>query len=130
MPPHATLTQTRLNSVVTCLAVTANTLHILATNLKTPFLDAISNTTQSLLNLVEVNFHCVAMTADLNELSQTIKQNKNICTELLEQTYKLLNAVLMVHVKSDTGGELPPSVLSHVGKFMEYVACHVAITSG
>jgi hypothetical protein len=70
------------------------------------------------------------MTADLNELSQTIKQNKNICTELLEQTYKLLNAVLMVHVKSDTGGELPPSVLSHVGKFMEYVACHVAITSG
>ncbi|KAJ7914454.1 hypothetical protein B0H13DRAFT_1872983 [Mycena leptocephala] len=102
MPPHATLTQTRLNSVVTCLAVTANTLHILATNLKTPFLDAISNTTQSLLNLVE-----------------TIKQNKNICTELLEQTYKLLNAVLMVHVKSDTGGELPPSVLSHIGKFME-----------
>ncbi|KAJ7868506.1 hypothetical protein B0H13DRAFT_1897081 [Mycena leptocephala] len=41
---------------------------------------------------------------------KTIKQNKNICTELLEQTYKLLNAVLMVHVKSDTGGELPPNI--------------------
>jgi hypothetical protein len=69
------------------------------------------------------------MTANLNQLSQTIKQNKNICTELLEQTYKLLNAVLMVHVKSDTGGQLPPSVLNHMGKFTEYVRCLVAATS-
>ncbi|KAJ7877156.1 hypothetical protein B0H13DRAFT_1893372 [Mycena leptocephala] len=54
-------------------------------SLNTPFLEAISNTTQSLLKNV-----------------QTIKQNKNDCTELLEEAYKLLNAVLMVHVKSDT----------------------------
>jgi hypothetical protein len=69
------------------------------------------------------------MTANLNQLSQSIKQNKNICTELLEQTYKLLNAVLMVHVKSDTGGQLPLSVLNHMGKFTEYVGCLVATTS-
>jgi hypothetical protein len=65
------------------------------------------------------------MTTRLNELSQTIKQNKNNCTALLEQTYKLLNAILMVHVKPNTGGELPPSVLHHIGKFTEYVACPV-----
>ncbi|KAJ7920515.1 hypothetical protein B0H13DRAFT_1867585 [Mycena leptocephala] len=100
--PHPTPTQIRLNNIVTCLTLTANTVQILATTLETPFLEAISNTTQSLLKHV-----------------QTIKQNKNICTELLEQAYKLLNAVLMVHVKSDTSGELPPSVLHHIGKFTE-----------
>ncbi|KAJ7838335.1 hypothetical protein B0H13DRAFT_2367553 [Mycena leptocephala] len=102
MSPHPTPTQIRLNNIVTCLTLTANTVEILATTLETPFLEAISNTTQSLLKHV-----------------QTIKQNKNICTELLEQTYKLLNAVLMVHVKSDTGAQLPPSVLNHMGKFTE-----------
>jgi hypothetical protein len=40
----------------------------------------------------------------------------------MEQTYELLNALLIVHIKSDTGGELPPSVLTHIGKFTEYVA--------
>lgn len=69
------------------------------------------------------------MTANLNQLPQSIKQNKNICTELLEQTYKLLNAILMAHVKSDTGGQLPPSVLNHTGKFTEYVGCLVVTTS-
>ncbi|KAJ7841861.1 hypothetical protein B0H13DRAFT_1910051 [Mycena leptocephala] len=37
----------------------------------------------------------------------------------MEQTYELLNAILIVHIKSDTGGELPPSVLTHIGKFTE-----------
>jgi hypothetical protein len=27
----------------------------------------------------------------------------------------------MVHISSDTGGELPSSVLTHIGKFTEYV---------
>ncbi|KAJ7812594.1 hypothetical protein B0H13DRAFT_1926066 [Mycena leptocephala] len=71
-------------------------------SLNTPFLEAISNTTQSLLKNI-----------------QTIKQNKNHCTELLEEAYELLNAVLMVHLKSDTGGALPPSMLSHIGRFTE-----------
>jgi hypothetical protein len=96
---------------------------ILASGLKTPFLEAISNTTQSLLKNVQVNSMVYIMITRFNQLSQTIKQNKNNCTELLEQTYELLNAVLMAHVKSETGGELPPSVLYHIGKFTEYVAC-------
>jgi hypothetical protein len=41
----------------------------------------------------------------------------------MEQTYELLNAILIVHIKSDTGGELPPSVLTYIAKFTEYVAC-------
>jgi hypothetical protein len=39
----------------------------------------------------------------------------------LEQTYELLNAILMVHINSDTGAELPPSVLTHIGRFTECV---------
>ncbi|KAJ7884258.1 hypothetical protein B0H13DRAFT_1890039 [Mycena leptocephala] len=61
-----------------------------------------ANTTQSLLKNI-----------------QTVKQNKNECSQLMEQTYELLNAILIVHIKSDTGGELPPSVLTHIGKFTE-----------
>ncbi|KAJ7911590.1 hypothetical protein B0H13DRAFT_1875699 [Mycena leptocephala] len=100
--PQLSVTQIRLNNITTCLTITANTLHVLSSSLKAPFLEAISNTTQSLL-----------------EHMQTIKQNKNICTKLLEQTSQLLNAIMMVHIKSDTGGELPPSMLSHIGKFTE-----------
>jgi hypothetical protein len=59
MSPHPTLAQYRMNNIVTCLTLTTNTLQILATTLETPFLEAISNTTQSLLKHVQVKFHCV-----------------------------------------------------------------------
>ncbi|KAJ7899920.1 P-loop containing nucleoside triphosphate hydrolase protein [Mycena leptocephala] len=102
MPPQPTLTQIRLNNITTCLTITANTLEILVGSLESPFLEAISNTTQSLLKNME-----------------TVKRNKIECTQLLEQTYELLNAILMVHINSNTGAELPPSVLTHIGKFTE-----------
>ncbi|KAJ7906621.1 hypothetical protein B0H13DRAFT_1880399 [Mycena leptocephala] len=102
MAPKPTVTQNQLNDITTCLAISANTLEILASSLKSPFLAAISNTTQSLSKKI-----------------QTVRQNKNDCTQLLEQTYELLNAILMVHINSDTGAELPPSVLTHIGKFTE-----------
>ncbi|KAJ7818565.1 hypothetical protein B0H13DRAFT_2455061 [Mycena leptocephala] len=102
MPPQVSTTQIRLNNITTCLALTVDTVELLASSLNTPFLEAISNTTQSLLKNI-----------------QTVKQNKNNCTELLEEAYELLNAVLMVHLESNTGGALPPSMLSHIGKFTE-----------
>jgi hypothetical protein len=40
----------------------------------------------------------------------------------LEQTYELLNTILMVHITSDMAEELPPSVLKQIGQFTEYVA--------
>ncbi|KAJ7887159.1 hypothetical protein B0H13DRAFT_1888949 [Mycena leptocephala] len=104
MPPQPTVTQIRLNNITTCLAITANTLEILVGSLKSPFLEAISNTTQSLLKNME-----------------TVRQNKNDCTQLLEQTYELLNAILMVHINSDTGAELPPIIrtLHKIHTFVE-----------
>ncbi|KAJ7937526.1 hypothetical protein B0H13DRAFT_1852498 [Mycena leptocephala] len=102
MPPQPAVTQVRLNNISSCLTVTADTLEILANGVRTPFLGTILNTTQYLLENI-----------------QAVKQNKNACTELMEQTHKLLNAILMVHINSDTGAELPPSMLKHVGRFME-----------
>jgi hypothetical protein len=125
MPTQPSTTQIRLNHITACLTLTADTVKLLASSLNTPFLEAISNTTQSLLKNIQVNSTVYIITTRFDQLSQTIKQNKNNCIALLEQTYKLLNVVLMVHVKSDTGGELPPSVLHHIGKFTGYVSCPV-----
>jgi hypothetical protein len=46
----------------------------------------------------------------------------------MEQAHELLNAVIIVQVKSDTGAELPPSVLNQIGIFTEYLACHELIS--
>ncbi|KAJ7900489.1 hypothetical protein B0H13DRAFT_2517813 [Mycena leptocephala] len=99
MPLQPTVTQIQLNNITTCLTITANTLEILASSLKRPFLEAMSNTTQSLLKNI-----------------QTVRQNKHDCTQLLEQSYELLNAILMVHINSDTGAELPPKYVASLGE--------------
>ncbi|KAF7333339.1 ATPase-AAA-core domain-containing protein [Mycena venus] len=85
-----------------CFTITVDTLEILASSLQTAFLGAIAKTTQSLLKNIE-----------------TAKKNKKTCIELVEQTHELLNAIIILHVKSETGGILPPNVLSHIGKFTE-----------
>jgi hypothetical protein len=57
MPPQPTVTQIRLNNITECLTITSNTLEILAGSLKSPFLEAISNTTHSLLKNIQVHYH-------------------------------------------------------------------------
>ncbi|KAJ7457017.1 P-loop containing nucleoside triphosphate hydrolase protein, partial [Mycena latifolia] len=86
MPRRSTITQTRLNNILECLATTVATLERLSAAFNTPFLLAISSTTQSLF---------------------------------IEQIHKLLYAIIILHIKSDSDGELPPSMLHHIGKFTE-----------
>ncbi|KAJ7859441.1 hypothetical protein B0H13DRAFT_1901465 [Mycena leptocephala] len=102
MPPQLTATQTRLKNITTCLTITVGTLEMLADTLKIPMLEPIFNTTQSLLKGIE-----------------TVKQNKSDCADLMEKTHNLLNAIIVIHIKSDTGTDLPPTVLKHIGKFTE-----------
>ncbi|KAJ7880165.1 P-loop containing nucleoside triphosphate hydrolase protein [Mycena leptocephala] len=102
MPRQPTVTEIRLNNITTCLTRAANTYEILSDSFKTPFSDTICNTTQSLLKCI-----------------QTVKENKDDCSFLMEQAHELLNAVIIAHVKSDTGAELPPSVLNQIGIFTE-----------
>ncbi|KAJ7023174.1 hypothetical protein C8F04DRAFT_1193735 [Mycena alexandri] len=104
MPRQPSITQARLNNISKCVAITANTFDVLVDTLKASGLEAISKTIQSLLRL-----------------AQTIKQDKNECAELIEHTHELLNAIIMVYIKSDTGAELPPSTLNQIVKFTEYL---------
>ncbi|KAJ7021960.1 hypothetical protein C8F04DRAFT_1049371 [Mycena alexandri] len=100
MPRQLTITDIRLKNVSKCLNLTRSSLQLLADTLKISGLEAILNTTQSLLELVE-----------------SIKQNKNDCNELMEQAHQVLNAIIGIYIKSDTGAELTPSVLSHIANF-------------
>ncbi|KAF7359968.1 ATPase-AAA-core domain-containing protein [Mycena venus] len=104
MPTQPTDMQIRLKALTTCFAIMADTLEVLANSLNAAFLVAIANTTRSLLKNIE-----------------TVKKNKNNSIGLMEQTYELLNAIIILHIDSDTGGILPPSVLNHIGKFTEQV---------
>ncbi|KAJ7042193.1 hypothetical protein C8F04DRAFT_1229937 [Mycena alexandri] len=102
MPRQPTANEVRLNNISKCVAIAANTLDVLVDTLTIPGLEAITNTTQSLLKLV-----------------QTVKQNKDECAELMEHTHELLKAIIGVYIKSDTGPELPPSILTEITKFTE-----------
>ncbi|KAJ7821960.1 hypothetical protein B0H14DRAFT_3146541 [Mycena olivaceomarginata] len=75
---------------------------VLADTLDTPFLGAIVNTTQAVLKNIE-----------------TVKQNKDDCVELLEQTQKFLTVIIILYIKSEMGAELPPNVLDHIRKFTQ-----------
>ncbi|KAJ7734810.1 hypothetical protein B0H16DRAFT_1695762 [Mycena metata] len=88
--------------ISTCVAITANTLDVLVNTFNISALKAILNTTQSLLKMME-----------------TIKQDKSDCAELMEHIHQLLNAIIGVYIKSDTGAELSPSVLNQMAKFTE-----------
>ncbi|KAJ6535861.1 hypothetical protein DFH09DRAFT_1402643 [Mycena vulgaris] len=103
MPPQPIATEIRLNNILKCFTIAVDTLEVLANSFKTPFLEPISNTAKSLLAAV-----------------QTVKQNKNDCAQLLEETYGLLYAIVSLHIKPETGPDLSPSMLNHLGKFTEH----------
>ncbi|KAJ7452633.1 hypothetical protein FB451DRAFT_1523796 [Mycena latifolia] len=102
MPLQPTVTEIRLNNIVKCLSAGTATLEVISENLQTPFLGPISNTMRSLLTAV-----------------QNVKRNRDDCTKMLEQIYLLLSTIIQLHVASDTGGALSPSILHNLGKFTE-----------
>ncbi|KAJ7750834.1 hypothetical protein B0H16DRAFT_1373964, partial [Mycena metata] len=102
MPHQPATTQARLNNISKCVAITANTFNVLVDTLQISGLEAISNTIQSLLKLI-----------------QTTKQEKNECADLMEQTHELLKAIIGIYIKSDTGPELPPNTLNQIVKFIK-----------
>ncbi|KAJ7464004.1 hypothetical protein FB451DRAFT_1179844 [Mycena latifolia] len=107
MPFQSDTPQNRFNSISTSLSGVVTTLEFFSASLKAPFLEPISNIMSSLLNAV-----------------QTVKRNQDDCTNMLEKILELLYAIIHVHIKSDTGGELPPIMLNHLGKFTAQVTLH------
>ncbi|KAJ6576019.1 hypothetical protein DFH09DRAFT_1453693 [Mycena vulgaris] len=102
MPLQPIATEIRLNNILQCFTIAVDSLEVLAKTFKTPFLESISNTAKSLLTAV-----------------QTVKQNKSDCTQLLEQTYGLLYAIVSLHMKPETGLDLTPSMLNALGKLTD-----------
>ncbi|KAJ7746060.1 hypothetical protein B0H16DRAFT_1855454 [Mycena metata] len=102
MSHQPTIPKIRLNHISTCLTITGSSLQLLVDTFKTSGLEAILNTIESLVKLAE-----------------TIKQNKNSCNELMEQAHRVLIAITGLYVKSDTGGEMAPSVLNHLANFTQ-----------
>ncbi|KAJ6514669.1 hypothetical protein DFH09DRAFT_1288035 [Mycena vulgaris] len=102
MPPQPVSTEIRFNNILKCFTTAVDTLGVLANTFKTPFLEPISNTAKSLLTAV-----------------QTVKQNRSDCTQLLEQTYGLLCAIVSLYMKLETGLDLTLSMLNDLGKFTD-----------
>ncbi|KAJ7434739.1 hypothetical protein FB451DRAFT_1188845 [Mycena latifolia] len=103
MPLYRTATQIRLNNIITSLDGVLSTVEVLGKSLQTPFLEPISNTIRSLLISV-----------------QTIRKNKDDCTQMLEQIHELLYAIISLHTNSETGAKLSPDMFDGLGKFTEY----------
>ncbi|KAJ7448550.1 hypothetical protein FB451DRAFT_1147529, partial [Mycena latifolia] len=101
MPRRRTVTQIRLNNIVTCLGAAVNTLEVISKSLETPFLLAISSTVRSLSMAV-----------------QTIQMNKGDCTEMLERIHELLYAIIHLHITSDSA-QFSPGTLNDLARFTE-----------
>ncbi|KAF8166937.1 hypothetical protein K438DRAFT_1856754, partial [Mycena galopus ATCC 62051] len=95
-------TKAHLDHIATCLTLALPLLKELNDAFGPPFVQPIVNTIQSLINLV-----------------QNVKQNKNECVQLMGNIHHILYAVVKLHIKSETVGSLPPSMLDNIGKFVE-----------
>ncbi|KAJ7460280.1 hypothetical protein FB451DRAFT_1181950 [Mycena latifolia] len=102
MSRRCSVAEIRLSNTIACLTPAIAPLNELSDSFGTPFVPAISNTTLSLITAV-----------------QSVKKNKDDCIQLLENVYQLLCAIVNLHIKSETKGNLPPATLGHVGKFTE-----------
>ncbi|KAJ7122077.1 hypothetical protein C8R44DRAFT_852876 [Mycena epipterygia] len=85
MAPQPTLTQIRLNNVITCLTLAITTLDELQDVFGTPFLGVISSTTLSLITALE-----------------TVKRNKDGCAQLMEDIHRIIFAIIDLHMRSES----------------------------
>ncbi|KAJ7467853.1 P-loop containing nucleoside triphosphate hydrolase protein, partial [Mycena galericulata] len=104
MPHQHPVLEIRISNIVACLEPVIGLLNDLHDVFGTPFVQAISNTTLSLITVV-----------------QNIKKNKDDCVQLMENIHQVLFAIVDLHIKSETPGSLPPATLDHIGKFMQTI---------
>ncbi|KAJ7890110.1 hypothetical protein B0H14DRAFT_2561385 [Mycena olivaceomarginata] len=98
-PPHSAI-EPRLNAVTAWLTPAIALLNDLNDGFDTPFLQAISSTSLSLINAV-----------------QNVKRNQDDCIELIEKIPKILYGIVGLHLTSEVKGVLSPAALDNVGNF-------------
>ncbi|KAJ7832787.1 P-loop containing nucleoside triphosphate hydrolase protein, partial [Mycena olivaceomarginata] len=104
MPYQPTVIEIRIVNIIGCLESAITLLDELNKAFRTPFLQAISNTTLSLITAV-----------------QNAKKSKDECIQLMELMYQVLLAIANLHIKSETPGSLPASTIDHLKKFLETI---------
>ncbi|KAJ6603320.1 hypothetical protein DFH09DRAFT_1458747 [Mycena vulgaris] len=102
MPREPTVTDIQLTSIITCLTPLVPLLTELHDGFGTPFVQAISNTTLSLISVV-----------------QNVKRNKEECVQLMVNIYKLISAIINLHLQSKPVGSLSPAMLDSIGGFTQ-----------
>ncbi|KAJ7107165.1 hypothetical protein C8R43DRAFT_1243739 [Mycena crocata] len=98
----STRTDMRINTIVARLTPMVPLLRELGDAFGTPFVPAITNTTVSLISILE-----------------NVKKNKDDCVQLMEDVSQLLTAIVKLHINSMPSGDLPASSLYDVAKFTE-----------
>ncbi|KAF8216904.1 hypothetical protein K438DRAFT_1748052 [Mycena galopus ATCC 62051] len=102
MPRQPNVTKTQLDHISDCLTLALPLLNKLNDASGPPFVQSIANTVQALINSVK-----------------NVKQNKSECAQLMGNIHEVLCAIVRLHIKSETVGSLPPSMLDNIGKFIE-----------
>ncbi|KAJ7135725.1 hypothetical protein C8R44DRAFT_848591 [Mycena epipterygia] len=111
MRSQSTITQVRLKNIIAGLTPAITLLNEANDAFGTPFVQAISNTTVSLITAV-----------------QNVKKKKDECVQLLENIHQLLYAIVNLHIKS--GGVIPPANLYDIARFTETLhKIHVFVES-
>ncbi|KAJ7469501.1 hypothetical protein FB451DRAFT_1176736 [Mycena latifolia] len=100
MPREPVMSDIHLASIVLCLDTVLPLLNNLHDSFRTPFVQAIANTTLNLLSAV-----------------QNVKNNKDECVHLMKDIHQILFAIAKLHMQSKAQGSLPPSTLDHIGTF-------------
>ncbi|KAJ6603424.1 hypothetical protein DFH09DRAFT_1068586 [Mycena vulgaris] len=101
MPRKPTITDIQLASIINCLTPLVPLLTELHDSFGTPFVQAISNTTLSLISAV-----------------QNVKRNKEECVQLMADIHRLFCAVINLHLQSKPG-TLSPAMLDSIGAFTQ-----------
>ncbi|KAJ6603343.1 hypothetical protein DFH09DRAFT_1301159 [Mycena vulgaris] len=100
MPREPTITDIQLTNIITSLAPLVPLLTELHDGFGAPFVQAISNTTLSLI-------------------SAKVKRNKEECVQLMVDIYKLISAIINLHLQSKPVGSLSPGMLDSIGQFTQ-----------
>ncbi|KAJ7512271.1 hypothetical protein B0H11DRAFT_2346256 [Mycena galericulata] len=104
MPHQPTVTETRINNIISGLKPAVTLLNEIHDAFGTPFVQAISNTTLSLITTI-----------------QNVKKNKDECIQLMESIFQVLYGIVNLHIISETSGSLPPTILDELGKFTKTI---------
>ncbi|KAJ7767782.1 hypothetical protein B0H16DRAFT_1520739, partial [Mycena metata] len=93
--------KTRIQGIKACLVSALALFDDLNKAFAPPFIEAIGKSTEVLIDGI-----------------QNLKSKREECFQLVERIHQVLYAIIDLHIKSETVGSLPPSIVDHTERFM------------